>query len=76
MTVLVTGTDTGVGKTYVACGLARAAVAAGWRIAVRKPAETGCERDASGTLVPGDAVALRAAAGAAERLDEVCAVRL
>jgi dethiobiotin synthetase len=75
-TVLVTGTDTGVGKTYVACGLARAAVAAGWRVAVRKPAETGCDRDPAGALVPGDAVALRAAAGASEPLDAVCSIRL
>src|SRR5690606_26621531 len=81
---LVTGTDTGVGKTYVACGLARAAVAAGLRVAVRKPAETGCASDASGRLVPQDALALRdAAAGAnggahasVEPLDEVCALAL
>jgi len=74
--LLVTGTDTGVGKTYVACALARAAVAAGLRVAVRKPAETGCEPDADGRLVAPDAEALRAAAGAAEPLDAVCSFRL
>ncbi len=76
MIVLVTGTDTGVGKTYVACGLARAAVAAGLRVAVRKPAETGCSSDASGRLVPQDALALRDAAGAEEPLETICALAL
>jgi dethiobiotin synthetase len=77
--LLVTGTDTGVGKTYVACGVLRAARAAGLRVAARKPAETGCEpdeADAAGELVAIDARALHAAAGADEPLDAVCAVRL
>lgn len=39
---LVTGTDTGVGKTWVTCGLARALVAAGQRVVAIKPIETGC----------------------------------
>lgn len=72
--VLVTGTDTGVGKTWVGCGLVRALCAAGRRVAVRKPAETGCvQRD--GELFPADAAALREAAGEAESLAEVCAIR-
>jgi dethiobiotin synthetase len=75
-TVLVTGTDTGVGKTYVSCGLLRAARASGLRVAARKPAETGCEPGPDGALRPADAVALRAAAGDGEPLDAVCAVRL
>ncbi|HZR82111.1 MAG TPA: dethiobiotin synthase [Candidatus Binatia bacterium] len=40
--LLVTGTDTGVGKTHVACGLVRALRSLGASVAVRKPAETGC----------------------------------
>jgi dethiobiotin synthetase len=39
--VLVTGTDTGVGKTVVTAGLAAAAGAVGLRVAVVKPAESG-----------------------------------
>jgi dethiobiotin synthetase len=39
--VLVTGTDTGVGKTVVTAGLAAAASAIGLRVAVLKPAESG-----------------------------------
>lgn len=37
----ITATDTGVGKTYVACALARAAVHRGLRVAAIKPCETG-----------------------------------
>jgi dethiobiotin synthetase len=40
--VIVTGTDTGVGKTYVACGLARRLSARGLRVAAIKPIESGC----------------------------------
>ena len=39
--VFVTGTDTGVGKTLVACGLVRGLVAHGQRVAVMKPVASG-----------------------------------
>jgi dethiobiotin synthetase len=39
--VLITGTDTGVGKTVVTAAVATAAAAAGRRVAVVKPAQTG-----------------------------------
>jgi dethiobiotin synthetase len=39
--LLVTGTDTGVGKTVVTAALVAAAKAAGLRVAVLKPAQTG-----------------------------------
>lgn len=39
--VLVTGTDTGVGKTVVTAAITATAVAAGLRVAVLKPAQTG-----------------------------------
>ncbi len=42
-TVLVTGTDTGVGKTWVACGLAHALRHAGRSVTAVKAVETGCE---------------------------------
>ncbi len=45
--VLVTGTDTGVGKTVVAAAVAAAATAAGLRVAVVKPAQTGADDDAA-----------------------------
>jgi len=40
-TLLITGTDTGVGKTFVACGLARALADRGIDTVAIKPVETG-----------------------------------
>ncbi|HEX8953253.1 MAG TPA: dethiobiotin synthase, partial [Polyangia bacterium] len=39
--LFVTATDTGVGKTWVACALLRAAARRGLRVAAMKPCETG-----------------------------------
>ena len=59
-TVLVTGTDIGVGKTWVACGLAHAIRDAGRSVTAVKAVETGCED----RLVPTeDGVRLAAATG-------------
>ncbi len=68
--VFVTGTDTGVGKTVVACALARGLRAAGVDVGVMKPVETGVP--ASG---PEDALALRAAAGVDDPIELVCPLR-
>jgi dethiobiotin synthetase len=53
--LLVTGTDTGVGKTWVTAALAAACVASGRRIAVLKAAQTGDDDDAAwiAARVPG-----------------------
>jgi dethiobiotin synthetase len=48
--VFVTGTDTNVGKTYVACALARRAHARGHKVFAFKPVETGCAATAGGYL--------------------------
>ncbi len=69
-TLFVTGTDTGVGKTFVACALATALRTAGRRVAVMKPVETGVTRE------PEDALRLAAAAGDPAPLDDVCPYRL
>jgi dethiobiotin synthetase len=74
--LFVTGTDTGCGKTTVACALARSARAAGLRVRVLKPVETGCEPGADGELVPADARALAEAAGDDAPLDRICPYRL
>jgi dethiobiotin synthetase len=42
MMILITGTDIGVGKTWVACALARALHDAGKQVVAIKPVETGC----------------------------------
>ena len=65
--IFITGTDTGVGKTYVASGIAASLRAQGVNIGVMKPAETGC-RIRSGDLIPADAIRLAKAAGAHDPL--------
>jgi dethiobiotin synthetase len=73
--VFVTGTDTGCGKTAVACALARALRAAGFRVRVLKPIETGCARSPDDSLVPADALALAAAAGDDAPVERLCPYR-
>lgn len=58
----VTGTDTGVGKTFVSCALAQAAVSRGARVLAFKPIETGC-LDGPDGLVGEDQELLAKAAG-------------
>jgi dethiobiotin synthetase len=65
--IFITGTDTGVGKTYVASGIAASLKAQGVNVGVMKPAETGC-RKRSGDLMPADAIRLARAAGAHDSL--------
>jgi len=48
--VFVTGTDTGVGKTVVTAAIAACAAAAGERVAVLKPVQTGVGPDEPGDL--------------------------
>jgi len=59
--IFVVGTDTGVGKTVVAAGLAMALRAHGIRTGVMKPIATGC-RSVGNSLVSDDAVFLMEAA--------------
>jgi dethiobiotin synthetase len=68
---LITGTDTGVGKSTVGCALGFAFRARGFRVGVMKPAETGCEERGE-ELDPQDARALMLAAGSILPLDLVC----
>ena len=42
--IFITGTDTGVGKTFFACGLAALLKKSGYKVGVMKPAETGCDQ--------------------------------
>jgi dethiobiotin synthetase len=69
--LFVTGTDTGVGKTYVACGLGAAFAAQGLRVGVLKPAETGCGPD-GGARLARDAQALQFFSGCTAGLRTVC----
>ena len=66
-----TGTDTGVGKTLIAGALAKALTAAGRRVGVMKPFESGCRRE-NGRLIPADALFLKKMAGATDDLSLIC----
>ena len=73
--IFITGTDTGVGKTFVASGLAVLLRDLGYRVGVMKPAETGCsERD--GQLVAEDAERLKDVSGCTEPIEIICPYRL
>ncbi|TVP57309.1 MAG: dethiobiotin synthase [Halomonadaceae bacterium] len=60
-TFFITGTDTGVGKTTISCGLLSLANSAGLRTLAMKPIASGCEQTADG-LRNDDALALQACA--------------
>ena len=72
--LFVVGTDTGVGKTYVAARIASQLVREGLRVGVYKPAASGCERDGD-PLLSEDAVLLWQAAGKPGELEAVCPQR-
>ena len=73
--IFITGTDTGVGKTFFVCGLASLLKDSGYKVGVMKPAETGCtERD--GKLFPEDAVRLKQASGCDAPLEKICPYQL
>jgi len=68
------GTDTGVGKTYVAALAARSLAEAGRRVGVYKPAASGCRQEGR-EIVSDDARVLWEAAGRPGDLQRVCPQR-
>ncbi|MEW6778169.1 MAG: dethiobiotin synthase, partial [Bdellovibrionota bacterium] len=71
----ITGTDTGVGKTFVGGGICLLARKARLRIGVMKPVETGC-KEHRGKLLPADAAFLSTHAEEPEdSLDDICPYR-
>jgi dethiobiotin synthetase len=71
----ITGTDTEIGKTRVACAIVRHLVAQGYRVAALKPLASGCERTPEG-LRNADAMALMQAANVALPYNRVNPVAL
>ena len=69
--IFITGTDTGVGKTFVACGLAALLKKSGYKVGVMKPAETGCD-SGNGKILPQDTIALKEASGCGLSLEQIC----
>jgi len=66
--IFVTGTDTGVGKTLVAGGIAALLRESGIDVGVMKPAESGCRRE-NGVLIPEDALFLKEMSGCKDELE-------
>jgi dethiobiotin synthetase len=66
--IFITGTDTGIGKTFVAEGLIKAVKSKGLNVCPMKPVETGCIMR-KGKLIPEDTVKLAKASGISEPLD-------
>lgn len=66
--VFVAGTDTGVGKTEVACGLLRSLAGRGLAPVPFKPYESGCDD----LNAPSDALALQRAALSPISLEQIC----
>ena len=73
--IFITGTDTGVGKTVVAAGLALALKAKGIDVGVMKPVETGCQLQ-NGQLLAEDALFLQKISGVGDDLSAINPYRL
>ena len=72
--LFVAGTDTEVGKTYVASLIVKSLVASGYKVGVYKPVSSDCVSDGN-QLVAEDALALWDAAGRPGTIDMVCPQR-
>ncbi len=73
--IFVTGTDTGVGKTWIAAGLTAVLRAWGLKAAYFKPIQSGCPEDA-GRLLPTDALLAQNLAGLEEPLELLTPITL
>jgi dethiobiotin synthetase len=71
MRVSIVATDTGAGKTFVACALVRSLRDVGLDVAVSKPVESGTLVDGV-DLGPADALALREASGGRDTVGIIC----
>lgn len=71
MKFFITGTDTGVGKTFVASAIAYKLRTTGLRVGVMKPVQSGCDPTDETTLT--DAYRLKEAANSLDPLDLICA---
>ena len=67
----ITGSDTDVGKTYIACELVRQLCQQGIEVETRKPAESGCVESDDGSLITHDAAALQRANARCEAIERI-----
>ena len=70
--LFITGTGTDVGKTYVTGLVIKKLAESGARAAYYKAAMSGNERRPDGTLIPGDALAVKEVSGISQPLEEMC----
>ncbi len=70
--LFITGTATDVGKTYIAGLIVKKLIERQKRAGYFKAAMSGNERDGDGSLIPGDALFIKNAAGSTQPLDEMC----
>ncbi len=71
----ITGSDTDVGKTYIACQIVQQLVQMQIEVETRKPAESGCKPGPDGEWVTHDAAALQLANNGQESIEEICGYR-
>lgn len=74
--LFVTGTDTEVGKTVIAGGIARSLRLGGESVEVFKPVASGCRRNPRGGLISSDTEFLAACADSQRSLEQITPVRL
>ena len=73
--LFIAGTDTGVGKTFIAGGLASFFHKRGVRVGVMKPVESGCERLTDG-LLPHDGLFLKEMSASTDDVERIVPYRL
>ena len=67
----ITGSDTDVGKTYIACEIVRQLCQQGVEVETRKPAESGWVESGDGGLLTHDAAAAQQANPRTEAIDRI-----
>ena len=70
--IFLTGTGTDIGKTYIAGLITKKLAEAGKNPAYYKAAMSGNDRRSDGSLIPGDALAVKTASGISQPLEEMC----
>lgn len=70
--IFITGTGTDVGKTYVSALIVKKLNDSGKSCAYYKAAMSGNVRDSDGSLIPGDALAVKGISGIAQPIGEMC----
>ena len=70
--LFITGTGTDIGKTYISGLIVKKLHESGASAAYYKAAMSGNERDADGTLIPGDALFVKETSGIPQPLSRMC----